>query len=944
MAENGFRGQTARVYADVRDFPIYVSHIDDNTRLWFAPWRVWDGGVFLIGTCATVWATRRWLDSGHAVAIALFGAALTVVLTVAARRIPVSRPAPLYRIGWLLGGLVRTRRRAGVGGDGDAALAPPKEIIGNLSFTSGGVYAEFIVDGQPGGMMPYALKDAVAMRHRPLVRQLPSGLVVWGCCVRLNPRRLLRQMLSGYADQAAWVQEVRDWEDFLTVEPFYEQVFGIRVPVDSGDGGRTAMGGLARAATVVAGRDPDDPRSLAGYQERSASILSKIPAEFNPRPATPTQIHWWYRRRLAMGAVDDPFPHGSGGPQQLTESDFAALTPVEFDCGDQRARRRHRLWWRRLLPSLAAVLVIRGTDDRVSFQSVLAVSQLPRAGLAYPRAEYLLSVYDVDVAADVDWVQHVSTRTAEQALTRIDRAQRNLDDQAFQRAGRRASDSDLVERYSSAEEYNAKLRASKLEREVEATTVVSVGARSRDELDRACQLLRTHFAEDLDTTLSRPRGSAQLALWLTGLAGSEERSPRSQFSQPTTTTEWARFSPLVSSTLGHDTGILFARNLATRRATPVLIEPEGAARRRQAPGMLFYGPPGGGKSAGAKRIVDGLIARGNQCSILDPGSNREWVPALAHLGDRVAVLDPTRGQVSVDGLRMFRREIAVERTLDHLLPMMGVEPDAEIARQLRFLLRPDQRVAESMGGLVRYLTGLRGGAERQYAELAARLDMWANIDYLRAMFDESLPTPPIAEKDAVIWLTADLELPTTSQTEDLHLYKRQTARARAGLAIYGMIAALTRECYTGPNRRPGKFGWFVAEEARAYFASPVGREDATELITQGRKQRYGLIGIAQHVEYFDGIPTKDLPTRVITPFKASAREEARQEFTRIGIDPDEYPEVLNLRTVEGHGYAYLIDDAGRAGLVDMLQPVQPWLRRAFDTRGLDDVAALEPVR
>ena len=80
-----------------------------------------------------------------------------------------------------------------------------------------------------------------------------------------------------------------------------------------------------------------------------------------------------------------------------------------------------------------------------------------------------------------------------------------------------------------------------------------------------------------------------------------------------------------------------------------------------------------------------------------------------------------------------------------------------------------------MGALVRYLNSLRGSAYKEYAELAARLDMWANIDYLRAMFDESLPIPPIAEKDAVIWLTGDLELPTTSQTEDLHLYKRQTA-------------------------------------------------------------------------------------------------------------------------------------------------------------------------
>ena len=62
------------------------------------------------------------------------------------------------------------------------------------------------------------------------------------------------------------------------------------------------------------------------------------------------------------------------------------------------------------------------------------------------------------------------------------------------------------------------------------------------------------------------------------------------------------------------------------------------------------------------------------------------------------------------------------------------------------------------------------------------------MDYLRCLFDESLPIAPVADKDAVVWLTSDLELPTTTETDNLHLYRRQSTRARAGLAIYGMIA------------------------------------------------------------------------------------------------------------------------------------------------------------
>lgn len=944
MSNGGFNRETARVFADVRDFPIYVSHIDDNTRLWFAPWRIWDGATFVLGCVATVVATRHWLDSGYAAAIFVFGFALTAGLTAAARQIPVSKPSPLYRLGWLLAGLVHTQRRGRVGDDGgDPWLSAPNEVLDNLVFTAGGVYADFILAGQPGGMMPYELKDQVAKKHRPLVRQLPSGLVFWGMNAPMNPRQLNRRMLEGYEDRPAWAREVREWTEFLEIEPFSEQIFGVRVPVDAGMAGRTGLGGVAKATAVVIGRDPDDPQSLAGYQELASQVLAKFPGDFSATPATPRQIRWLYQRHWTRGALHVPFPHGRGGPERLSAKDFAAYVPASFDLGDQQSRKHHRSWWRRLVPALTPILRIgsakAGSAD--SFQSMMPISQIPRGGLAYPRAELLLAPYDVDTDATIDWFQHVTTRSAEAALTRVDRAQRNLNDQSYQRAGRRASQTDLVERNTSAEDYNAELRASSLEREVEWTTVLAIGTASREATLQAVHQVHTHFAEDLDTTVKATRGSAQLALWQMGIAGSEERAPRSQFCQPTTTRHWARFSPLVSSQLGNATGMLLGRGISTRRPSPVLIDLEGAPNRRGAPGLLLYGAPGGGKSQLGKRVVDGLIKRGSQASITDPGTMREWVHALAHHGDRIAVLDPARGQVSMDGLRIFRREIAVERTLDHLLPMMGVEGDSEVARQFRFLLRPDQRVAESMGALVRYLNSLSPRERAEYAALADKLDMWANVDYLRTLFDESLPVPPIAEKDAVIWLTGDLELPTSTQTNELHLYKRQSTRARAGFAIYGLIAALTRETYTGPQRRPGGFGWFVAEEARSYFASPVGQDDATRIIRQGRKERYGLIGISQHVEDFAGISTQDLPNRIVTPFKPTEREYAREAYKKIGINPEEYPEVLDLRTVQGRGLAYFLDEFGRAGLVDMLPPVQRELVAAFDTRNLGNLQPAE---
>lgn len=102
---------TARVFAEVRDFPIYISHIDEYTRMPFAPWRVWDGLTALVGTAATAWATWHWLNSGMAAVIFVCGGAATVGATVLARQVPINRPTLAYRALWLALCIFGTQRR-----------------------------------------------------------------------------------------------------------------------------------------------------------------------------------------------------------------------------------------------------------------------------------------------------------------------------------------------------------------------------------------------------------------------------------------------------------------------------------------------------------------------------------------------------------------------------------------------------------------------------------------------------------------------------------------------------------------------------------------------------------------------------------------------------------------------------------------------------------------
>ncbi|WP_345892231.1 ATP-binding protein [Mycolicibacterium sphagni] len=926
---------TARSFGDVMDFPIRVGYLDEHTRLLLGPWGRYDGAAAVVLGGGTFWATYHWSDSGHARAIFIYGLILTALVVYLARQIPISRPSPEYRMLWLLNSFIGTQSRADVTGKRDPWKSPPKTVIDNLVFTKGGVYADFILSGQASGMEPFSQRRKVADDHRPLVRQLPSGMVFWGMSPQVDPTLILQRMLKGREHQPRWVREVREWEPYIRSNPFYEDVFGVRIAVDAGMAGRSGAGAIAKLAATVVGRDHDAPETLEAFGEVIDELLAKIPSDFEARPATPQQIQWLYERHWTRGAVSRPFPHSDGGPRRLGRKDFSWMTPIEFDEGDQQARKQHRSWWRRLWPSRKPVVVLRGPAG-ASYQTLLPVAELPSGGLSFPGAEILQSAYDVHFDADVDcdWYQHVSTTAREKELNRVERAQRNLNDQSFQTSG--ARDTDLADRYAAGEDYERELNSSSLERATHSTTVLAIGAATESARADAVQQLTTHFAEELDTVLAA-RGGAQSSLWEMGHPGSEGRAPHSQFSQPTTTRQWARYAPLVSSVLGHETGIPFARNLATRRNKLVNLDFEGMKDRRGAPGMLWFGAPGGGKSQSCKRVVDALIKRGHQASILEPGTMREWVPALAHHGDRVALIDPVSGKWSLDGLKIFPGKDAVEHTLDHLLPMMGMDAVSAPARQFARLLRPGDAVAKDLGGLVRWFKNLDRKDYAEFEELADSLIYYSEKDYLRAMFDESLPAPPLREKDAVIWALGGVELPSSSETEEVHLYRRQSPRARAGLAIYGMIASLTRLTYTDPRtRRPDAFGFMVAEEAREYFASPVGRKDAQRMGLQGRKEKYGLLAISQYVEHFEGIGIQNLPMRVITPFKPTDRDYARDSFRRLGIDPDEYPEVLDTRVQEGRGLAYLFDDLGRVGLVDMLPPVQQELVDAFDTRDMTD--------
>jgi hypothetical protein len=78
--------------------------------------------------------------------------------------------------------------------------AAPRAAVGNLRFTDGGVYADYLVSGLPFVFTGAEWQDQVADAHAELYRTLPSGALLSGLITSVSTRSITRRMLYAHPD------------------------------------------------------------------------------------------------------------------------------------------------------------------------------------------------------------------------------------------------------------------------------------------------------------------------------------------------------------------------------------------------------------------------------------------------------------------------------------------------------------------------------------------------------------------------------------------------------------------------------------------------------------------------------------------------------------------------------------------------------------------------
>ena len=76
----------------------------------------------------------------------------------------------------------------------------PTAAIGNLRFTTSGVYADYLLSGLPFIFLPKESQNRVADVHAELLRTLPSGALLSGLTAPVATRNITRRMIYAHPD------------------------------------------------------------------------------------------------------------------------------------------------------------------------------------------------------------------------------------------------------------------------------------------------------------------------------------------------------------------------------------------------------------------------------------------------------------------------------------------------------------------------------------------------------------------------------------------------------------------------------------------------------------------------------------------------------------------------------------------------------------------------
>lgn len=795
--------------------------------------------------------------------------------------------------------------------------------------------------------------------HQALLQGLSGESMIISSIATTSPAAVVQRMIEAVdlRENPMWLDTAELTLGALESIHLGERTFWLAVPLKLG-ALKSEIRAAGRAASIQFREELALPRwqpnehELRAAFEKAAAVEENLPPAFRPRRATVSEQLWLQRhaqqRGIGAELFEESSDRGSGFEAQEIATGPGISTP-QIDEGGltdlaEAGQNRSGLFKRRF------VKVMTPESETASYQVAMALARTPKAGWTFPGNEYLAWVDKMPF--DVDFVIRLTVEAASAAKRKNASRETNLADQVFQYSGGNqtitGAVNDLEIIRQDLVEYQKALDVSAREVSVQPTVIFYTSGTTAEDARKRAQVLASELKR-YEFHLDTPLGG-QEHLWWAGIPGVPAHRIVREYSQLSTGRGFATSLPIVGASLGDPTGFLVGHLRSTGRNTPVLQDPARTVEGNRSGSFGVIGELGSGKTFYLMSVCGYMYARGANLVVIDPTVRREYATFIRALTPDPVVVDVLRPEISLDPLRVFSPDVASRITQTLIATLLGIGLHHEHAPALsRYLSQTFLREHNlgSLDALRRHLATIEGDAAA--TRIAALLDMIADKDIGRVLFDDSLPAVDLGQR-AVVFCTAGLELPDQQDLSNTRMFEQMSIEKTVGYALYAQIASIARElCFADRSR----VSLFVTDEVKRLTSSPRGVAVVEEFVLDGRKHN-AIIGMAgQDVSHLGNETIRGfLPVRVV--MRQPEEQLARAAAQWVGLDAED-PEVIKMIQYdlsptdhnskkpiagrEGEGVYRDSMNPPRIGLIKIAAPANEHIRQAMDSRPSQDTKA-----
>lgn len=790
---------------------------------------------------------------------------------------------------------------------------PATAMTGHLMWTRAGtIWATWRLQGLAKGFGLSEAHQWSRANHRALFQSIIGESLLLGLTADLDPVAIVNKMLDGVdvRDHPGWAEEALLTLDHLADRPLGKREFWLSVPLRTSSA-KAALLNLARQGETSAREmlalplRPPSRAEIHAAMQAAGKIEEALPTAFEPRRATVAEQVWIAVHSQTRGLGLDsaaPMPEDAalGGVAQRYsmrgDGKFSSPSVFPNPLLDESGQTDTNNKAARFDPISRRYLKVQDLrEETVSYQVMMALAGTPKGGWETPGVDWIGRLDELGV--DADWAFRIKTRRAADARQGNSRSEAQLTDQMDQQAGTAAitgSGGSLDEAAKTLDDYHKALGSSDKEVEVQSTLIIAVGGPTPEEARDKAQFVVKDF-RGLNFTLDIPLGGQEALWWAMQPGVPTERVVR-EFTEITTGEFFSTLVPLTSSDLGDERGFLFAENITSGTARPVMVDFWGQITGDISGTLGVTGEQGAGKTVLIKDTLGIVHDRGARFVAIDRTQAREYGTFARSLDpEHTTICDLTEPAYSLDPLRVFGPFIGAGQMMTLCSALLGVPARSPGGVMLSRLLKPEyaeEHKLNSAGALLQHVEQL-GKSDRAANELAGLMGLYSDTEYGAVLFNQELPPLDLRSR-GIVFLTHGVALPEKEETENAELFKEMPLDKLFGRAMYALLTRIARDiCFT--NRH--ELTLFAADEVSHITASPQGLQELSRFYRDGRKHGAPALVASQDArDLGDEINRGLIKNRVVMRQTDDDLAIANLEWFHKGLGAD--PDMVDLVTTD----------------------------------------------